>query len=369
MRRYDVIVLGGGIIGSALAEELARAGMRVCVLERGTVGCEASKAAAGILSAQMDVERPGAFFELCQAAKRLYPAWVRRLERVSKQSVGYHRDGILYLAQSSREAQQMERRRQWQRRAGLRAERWSVQETRRHEPNLSAHFQAGFWFPDEAQVDNVALMDALAVACRHVGVTVYERTEGIEILTGRGRVVGVRTPRRTYRASRVVNCLGSWAAVKGMRPSRLPLVPARGQLLSFDAPKGFFKRPVMAESAYGVQRHDGRLIVGSTIEFVGFDRRVTLEGLAAIIAGFTHMVRPATLSRCTLRDFWAGLRPHTPDGLPILGPTAIDGLFVAAGHFRHGILLAPITAQLLTELILTGYPSRDLSPFYVSRFQ
>lgn len=371
MGRYDVVILGGGIIGCALGWELARRGQSVAVVERGAIGAEASKAAAGILSAQMDLERPGPFFELCQMSRRMYGGWVKALQRVSRVPVGYHLDGILYLACTKEDAERMDRRGRWQRKRGLRVERWSRQEVRRREPNVDGPIKAGFFFPREAQVDNVALMEALAVCCRRAGVALLERTTAVRVLTRRRRggraVVGVQTSRGIVRAPVVVNCLGSWAPLMGVLP-RPSIAPARGQMLAFDAPKGLFRHVVMAEQAYGVQRKSGRLIVGSTVELVGYDRRVTLEGMAKILSGFRALVGGEVLDRCAFVECWAGLRPYSQDRLPILGATPIEGLLVAAGHFRHGILLAPVTATLMAELILGRRPSVNLSPFSLSRF-
>jgi len=368
MSRYDVIVLGGGIIGAATAEELARKGKRVCLIERGTVGCESSKAAAGILAAQMDLEAPGPLFELCQASRRMYGRWVRHLERQSGLSVDYHEDGILYLALTARGEREMDARQRWQLRRGLKVERCSPREVRRREPNALGTVEAGFFFPTEAQLDNVKLMEALAVACRNSGVAVLERTTVRKLLIRRTRVVGVRTNRQTLRAPIVVNCLGSWASEGGPPSLKPPVVPAKGQILAFDAPKRLLRHILMSEVGYGVQRRTGELIVGSTVEFVGFDRHVTLEGMHHILSGFRRMVKPEALNRTIFRSSWAGLRPCGKDRLPILGATPIEGLYVATGHFRHGILLAPITARLLTELILTGRSSLDLSPFVLARF-
>lgn len=367
MSRFDVIILGGGIIGCATAWELARRGQSVVVVERGAIGWEASKAAAGILSAQMDLERPGPFFELCQLSRRMYGRWVRELERRSKISIGYHLDGILYLACTKADARRMDHRSRWQRARGLRIERWSPTEVRRREPNIAGPIVAGFFFPTEAQVDNVAMMDALMLAIRKAGVTVWDRTTAIRLLTRQRRVVGVRTSRGVVRAAVIVNCLGSWAPLMGVLP-KPSIVPARGQMLAFDAPKGLFRHVIMAERAYGVQRKSGRLIVGSTVEFVGFDRRVTLEGMTTILSGFRALIRDGILERCAFRECWAGLRPCSQDRLPILGETSVEGLYVAAGHFRHGILLAPVTAKLMAELILGKRPSFDLSAFSLSRF-
>ena len=370
MTRYDVIVLGGGIIGSSLAEELARRGQRVCLVESRTIGSEASKAAAGILSAQMDVDRPGPFFELCQAASRLYPQWIKRIERHSRLRVGYHREGVLYLAYTSAEVRSMERRARWQRKAGLPVERWTSRQVCRREPNLAGKMAAGFFFPAEGQVDNAKLMEALAVACRQAGVRALEHTEALRLSTRGDRVVGVRTQQGALAAPVVVNCLGSWAGLKHLTMPTPPVVPARGQILVFRPAPGFFRTAVMSELAYGVQRRDGRLLVGSTIEFVGYRKQLTADGMRSILAGFAHMVRPEALAQCAFEEAWAGLRPCSQDRLPILGRTALEGLYVASGHFRHGILLAPMTAQLMADLILTGRSSCaiDLAGFSIARF-
>lgn len=364
--RRDVIVLGGGIIGTSLAEELARHGTRVTLIERDAIGREASSAAAGILSAQYDLPRPGPLFSLCQAARRMYPRWVEHLERRSGLSVGYHVDGILYLAMSGREESAMKHQARWQRKLGLRLEEWSPKEVRRHEPSVDGKIKRGFHFPTEAQVDNVRLMHALAIACRKAGVEVQEKTSVRRLLVRGGTVRGVETDRGASEAHIVVNCLGSWASMGGAFPVPVPVEPARGQMLAFQGPKRLVRHAVMSDRAYVVQRRDGRLLVGSTVELVGFEKALTLDGMHGILCGLRHMSR--ALSHGTFLEAWAGFRPLAKDRLPILGKTSVEGLYVATGHFRHGILLAPITAALMAELILRGRSSVDLSPFSPSRF-
>jgi glycine oxidase len=349
MRNVPILVLGGGIIGCAVAEELARRGRRVTLVERGTIGQEASSAAAGILSAQMDVDAPGPFLDFCQDARRRYPGWVRRLERRTGLRVGLHRDGILYLAMTRAEEARMARRLRWQRRHGLRVERWSAAEVRRREPAVDGRVLAGFFFPDEYQVDNQALMRALAIACRKAGVRVLERTAVRRLLLRRGTVQGVVTDRGRLRARVIVNALGSWSGSAGAAPVRVPVEPSRGQMLAFAGPPRLFRHAVMAERAYVVQRRDGRLLVGSTVERAGFDKSLTLEGMHGILCGLRRFSR--ALTRCTFLEAWAGLRPYSRTGNPLLGPTRIRGLYLATGHFRHGILLAPSTATRLADHI------------------
>jgi glycine oxidase len=366
MKSADVIVLGGGIIGCAVAEELAHRGRRVVLVERGTIGAEASSAAAGILAAQMDLAEPGPLFELCQAARRMYPRWVAHLQRRSGVSVGYRVCGILYLAMAGREEQAMERRARWQRRLGVRIERWSPKVVRQHEPSVDGRITCGFLFPTEAQVDNVRLMQALAVACRKAGVVLCEQTAVRRLLVRAHRVHGVQTDRGKVTSSIIVNCLGSWASMGGKFPIPLPVEPARGQILAFHAPRRLLRHAVMSEHAYAVQHWDGRLLVGSTVEFAGFEKAVTLEGMHGILSGVRQM--SSVLNQCTFLEAWAGFRPYSHTGRPLIGPTSIEGLYLATGHFRHGILLAPITARLMAELILRGCTSSGLAPFSPLRF-
>jgi glycine oxidase len=176
----------------------------------------------------------------------------------------------------------------------------------------------------------------------------------------------VRTSRGSFKAPVVVNCLGSWAGMGPQAPVPLPVEPVRGQMLAFQGPARLFRRTVMSERAYVVQRRDGQLLVGSTVEFAGFDKSLTLEGMHAILCGIQRMT--SALERCAFLDAWAGLRPCSADRLPILGPSAAVGLYVAAAHFRHGILLAPITAQIVAGLVVTGRVPVDLTPFLPTRF-
>lgn len=360
MASTDIIILGGGIIGCALAEELARRGESVTLLERGLIGAEASSAAAGILSAQMDVPRPGVFFDLCQAARSAYPGWVRHLQRESGQAVGFMRNGVLYLAATHAENKRMQARARWQAKEGLPVEQWSMGELRRHEPAVDGRFKAAFHFPLEGQVDNVLLMRALEAVCRKAGVVIKEETAAKRLIVKQRAVSGVETDRGVFHASIVVNTVGSWAG-RSAFPVRLPVEPARGQIVSFASPKQLFRRPVVTERAYIVQRNDGQILLGSTIERAGFDRALTVSGMHDILCGSQKI--SSKLAQCHYLDAWAGLRPYSRTGNPILGATKIRGVYAAVGHFRHGILLAPVTATLMADLILTGRSRFDLPLF------
>lgn len=364
--KADVAILGGGIIGCALADELARRHRRVIVIEQGRIGLEASSAAAGILASQMDIPTPGPFFDLCQAAHRAYPGWIRSLERRTGLEAGLHGDGILYVATSRQALARMRSRARWQRRCRLAAEELSGAAVRRLEPHVDGRIAGGVLFPRESQIDNQALMGVLAEACRRSGVTLKERTAVRKVIVTRGATRGVETDHGRITAPVVVNCLGSWADMSGRFPVRLPVEPARGQILAFRGPRGLFRSAVMGDDAYVVQRRDGRLLVGSTIERAGFSKQVTAAGILDILSGICQLT--SAISACAFETAWAGFRPRTPDGLPLIGPTRVSGLYAATGHFRHGILLAPVTATLLADLLLDGRAS-GLAPFSPARFR
>ncbi|MBI4598266.1 MAG: glycine oxidase ThiO [Candidatus Omnitrophica bacterium] len=350
MRHSQILILGGGIIGTALAEELARRGKHVTLIERSTVGAEASSAAAGILASQVDLVEPGPLFDLCQQGRAMYPAWVARLERASGISVGYHKDGILYIARTASEERVMQRRIRWQQTLGVRVKVWSPAQVRRHEPAIDADICRGFFFPDDAQVDNAVLMQALARACRVAGVSVREHTTVRRLLVRQGVVRGVDTDRGRMEAPVVVNCLGSWAPLGGRFPVPVPVEPVRGQILVFRGPRGLLRHSVMTEHGYMVQRRDGRILLGSTVEHVGYDKSLTVEGMHKILSGLRRF--SSAINHCTFVESWAGLRPYSRTHQPVMGPTRIAGLYLATGHFRHGILLAPVTAHVITELLL-----------------
>jgi len=368
MKTSDAIVVGGGIIGCAIAYALAKEGIRVQLIEREEPGCEASSAAAGMLAPQSEAmhEPHGPFFELCRESLRLYPDFVAEIEAVTGLSVDYRREGALFLAFDFTEGEVLAAAYEKQKAAGLPIEDLTADEVRRREPALSDAVQMALSLPGDHQVDNQKLMPALILAAQR---------RGVEILTGRpvlglvregGRVIGVRTSHDVHTAACVINCAGAWAAmVDPHRHPPLPVKPIRGQIVVLQARAPLLEHVVHSAHCYIVPRRDGRLLIGSTLEDVGYERRVTANALLRLLAA-ARQVLPA-IERCAFVAAWAGFRPDTPDHLPILGE-AEPGLFIATGHFRNGILLAPITARLIAELITSGRTSRDLTPFHPHRF-
>jgi glycine oxidase len=366
MRDTNVIIVGGGVMGCGIALRLRQAGARVTVLERSIPGAEASSAAGGILAPQMEAEGPGPFLELCLRSRGLYPEFAAELQSLTGVNVNYLPSGLLHLAFDEAGAQRLEATVGWQRALDLRAELLGPAEVHTLEPQLSPQVLAAARFPDDHQVDNRLLTRALTMAAARVGATF--RTGYVRgVVEEKGRAVGVDLDGETLRADAVVIAAGSWSGlVQGVSLDPRVVRPARGQMVQLQTRLPLFSHVLFSDKGYVIPRADGRVIVGSTLEFAGFEKHVTAEGLHRILS-LAMEICPA-LASAPVQETWAGLRPYTDDHLPILGAGPLPGLFLATGHFRNGILLAPITAKLLAQAVLGETPSVDLAPFRFDRF-
>jgi glycine oxidase len=366
MRDLDVIVVGGGVMGCGIALRLRQAGARVTVLERAIPGAEASSAAGGILAPQEESEGPGPFLDLCLASRALYPEFAAELRALTGIDVHYLPSGVMHLAFDDAGLQRLEATAAWQRARGLRVELLSGAEVRALEPQLTSDVRGATRFVEDHQVDNRLLTRALTMAAAKVGATF--RTGYVRgVVEERGRVVGVDLEGEVLRAQAVVIAAGSWSGlVQGSALDPRVVRPARGQMVQFQARLPPFTHVVFSDQGYLIPRQDGRVLAGSTLEFAGFEKSVTAEGLHRILTLALRMC-PA-LARVPVQETWAGLRPYTDDHLPILGAGPLPGLFLATGHFRNGILLTPITAKLLAEEVLGERTSVDLTPFRFDRF-
>lgn len=362
----DVVVVGGGLVGCAVAHALARRGRRTILIERGRLGTEASRAAAGMVAPQAECDEPGPVLRLGLLSRDAYPAWAAEVSSASGIDVGFRTDGILAVALSSGEARALAARARWQRAAGLRAEVISTRTARRLAPVLPRVLRLAVHFPDDHRVDNERLVVAVARAARRAGVIVVERTAVVRVATRAGRVAGVETSAGRIAAPVVVNAAGAWAGAlalpDGVPPP--PVFPVRGQMFVMRGTPGALAMPLYGRDAYLVPRPDGRVLAGSTREHVGFEKRVTFDAAARIL-GAAHAIAPG-LGDLTFAHAYAGLRPGTPDERPLIGPLpALPGLVYAAGLYRHGILLAPIVARAVAELVVdegTGMPLAGMRP-------
>jgi len=366
----DVLVVGAGVIGLAIAREAARAGMSVRLFDRGEPGGEASGASAGILAAQLEAHEPGPMLPPALASRALYPALVAALRNESGLDVDLRRDGALVVARGAAMADELERAFHFQRAQGLAVERLDAAALRRAEPALTETALFGLRLPDEASLDPALLVRALRLAVERAGVDIAARTEVAALRVAGGRVTGVvSTDGAAHPAGAVVVAAGAWSgALAGPGIAPPPSEPVRGQIVAFAAP-GLIRHVLHDGARYLVPRSDGRVLAGSTMERAGFDRRVTAEGLAHLAAAALALV--PGLATAAFHSTWAGLRPAAPDGLPIIGPAAVPGLLYATGHLRNGIVLAPLTARAIVGMLREEgavVDGVDLGPFSPLRF-
>ncbi|HVV48316.1 MAG TPA: glycine oxidase ThiO [Polyangia bacterium] len=363
----DVAVIGGGIMGCAVALRLAQRGIGVTVIERGIPGAEASSAAAGILGPQMEADGPGPLLELGLRSRALYPALAAELRDLTGIDVGYDRSGVLMLAFDEAGEAALSARRAWQLARGLRVESLSGDAVRAREPALAPAVRAALAFTDGAAVVARELVRAFSQAAAVAGVRFLTGRYVRRVIVEDGAVAGLELDGERLAAGVVVVAAGSWSGlVEGAGVPAAVVRPARGQLVSIETRPPLFRHVVAAPGGYLVPRRDGTVIAGSTVEMAGFRKEVTVGGLAGILA-LARTVFPA-LADAPVTASWSNFRPFTEDHLPVLGATAVRGLVLATGHYRNGILLAPITAQAIAELIATGKAPFDLSPFAVERF-
>ncbi|MEO1209789.1 MAG: glycine oxidase ThiO [Cyanobacteria bacterium J06638_20] len=361
MRREDeVLIIGGGIIGLSIALELKLRGISVTVLSR-DFGQAAAHAAAGMLAPQAESLPPGALRELSLQSLEAYPEWVRKIEELSSADTGYQACGILApvydLPADDTDSRAMPTR------------RWLDQSAvHLAQPGLSPDVVGGWWLPEEGQVDNRALILVLRSAAESLGVTIHEGIAVTDVERRQGRVVGMRSPAGSWQAQHYILATGAWS--QALLP--VPVQPLKGQMLSVAVPStDTVDRPLQRvlfgpDSIYLVPRRDGRIVVGATVESVGFAPHNTPAGLQTLLNKAMRLV-PA-IAQFPIQECWWGFRPTTPDQSPILGSSPYDNLSLAIGHHRNGILLAPITARLIANLVTDKEIDSLLPQFSWERF-
>jgi glycine oxidase len=353
VKTWDVIVVGGGIIGLTLSIALNKRGVRVLVVERGEPGREASYAAAGML-ADCPVEIPAALQPLAAASARMYPEFVHELQDESGMKVDLRDHGTLWFAPPEYISE----------RIGFGGENQLPVPVAELEPAL-AEMNGPAIYLKERSVDPRALVTAALKTAKHRGVDISSGTTVTDVLFSDGRVTGVSTDKTHYSAPCVVNCAGAWAG--SLSTHRFPTRPVKGQMLAVACTRHDILRHVIrASEVYLVPRSDGRILIGSTLEKAGYDKRTDADTIRRMHETATRMV-PA-IGQARILEAWAGLRPGTPDDLPILGATSTPGYFVATGHFRDGILLTPVTAHVMAQVITGVQPDYDISAFSPARF-
>jgi glycine oxidase len=363
---HDVIIVGGGAIGLSIARALAVTGRNILVLDRGNLRDAASWAAAGMLAPQSESDSPNPFFDLCVASSRMYPDWIQRLHEESGVDPEYADSGLLFVASTEEALCRLQRSAEWQRSAGLKAELVSTRDVFSLEPRLTLPTVGAMLFPGECHVTPRRLLEALTGACAVHRVEIRSGVRVLEIVQADGKITGVRTATEVFEASTVVIASGVRSSeLAGLSPA-LPLSPRKGQILSLTSNPPGFTHMIRWEHAYVVPRRGGELIVGATNEDVGFDRSVTPAGVGGLLQKVQQL--SSHVGALPIHEMWTGLRPATPDGLPIIGSASLEGLIYATGHYRNGILLAPITAAAVAALVEGQSSPVPLTAFAPSRF-
>jgi glycine oxidase len=370
MPSHDAVVIGAGLIGSAIALRLAQQRLRVAVVEKGAPGREASWAGAGMLSPAPDSPASIPLVPFGRASLNLYPQFVAEIEEISGQRAEYRSDGAIGLLFSADAERELSTLIALHHALGLPSEPLPLDEATKLEPALTQRAQAAAYFPYEACVDNRALIEALLAAAKISGVEFFPDTHIRQILIERGRSTGVRAGNgTTFTAQNVVVAAGAFSGLlEGIMPP-LGTRPIRGQMVALKSREKSIRHVVRCDRGYIVPRDSAepqRLVTGSTLEDAGFDKQITAGGIEKILSTAQELV--PKLSNAEITETWSGLRPDTPDHLPLLGPAGVDGLTIATGHYRNGILLTPITAKLVREWILEKRVSMDWDIFDPLRF-
>ena len=344
-------MLGGGLIGLACAFELARRGADVHLYERDRIGAQSSWAGAGMLAPFTEGIENAAFLAFLEDSLERYRDFCEAIAAESGILQDVSTRGIVDIAFTQSDSQRLYLRSDRLKKKSRRFSHLDARELRELEPVISGDAREALLTHEEGYVDNRLLVRGLHLACLRTGVSIHEGAGVLALSANQRRVTGFTTERGFVGAATVVNALGAWAgSLAGVpEPARVPVRPVRGQMLMLQLPSGFIHHVMWGNGVYLVPRSDGRLLVGATVEDAGFDASTTAAGIAWLLRSALDLA-PA-LREFPILEMWAGLRPGTPDELPFISETSLDGYFVACGHYRNGILLAPATAQLVADLV------------------
>ena len=368
----DVLIIGGGVIGLSIARELWLRGVRrITVVDRGNIGGEASWAAAGMLAPNAECDRVDDFHRFCTESLGLYPDFAAGLLEETDVDIELDRAGTLYAAFTDEDVKEIRERFRWQSKsAGLSVQHLSAKETLEAEHSISKNVRESLFFPNDWQVENRKVIEALRTYCLRNGIQIIEQTEVRELLAENGKFVGAATVNGRLFADHIVLAGGAWTSHLKIAENRssFTVKPIRGQMLCYRTGERLFQRVIYSPRGYLVPRVDGRILAGSTVEDVGYDKGVSESGIRTIESAAAE-IAPG-LGAVQAAEKWAGLRPFVPpDGLPVIGGLpGCENLFIATGHFRNGILLTPLTAKIAAEKILNQGDSEYLRLYSPARF-
>ena len=364
----DIVIIGGGVIGCAIAYHLRKAGVDVTVVDQGEIGGEASSAAAGLLAPLGSLSGPGPLADLMLASFALFPTLVPELEDVSGIPMEYEQTGALRVVRNSANIPNLRKRMKAWQPLGLHMYWLTGEEARQREPALSPDVRAGLYAPEEAQIKAPQVVKAFAQAAANLGATLHSHTRVTGIQHQQNRVTAITTAQgETLACNHLVIAAGAWAAQwSEWLNIKLPVVPQRGQILALRQPAAPLRSIIFGEAIYLAPKQDGTVIVGATREEVGFEKHLTAGGVAWLLNTAARLI--PSLEQSDIESMWVGLRPKTPDNQPILGTTpGWENVTLATGHGSVGILLSAITGKTLAELIVTGTAPELTRPFAVDR--
>ncbi|MDC3413491.1 glycine oxidase ThiO [Aquibacillus sp. 3ASR75-11] len=364
---YDAIIVGGGVIGGAIAYSLAKRGKKVLLLEKDRLANKASGAAAGMLAAQAELDEDGPLFQLAKKSRDLFPALKKDIKELSGIDIGLINKGMLKIALTKQEEQEYKRIIAIQQRAGEQVQWLTGEEAREKEPALSNTVLGAMYIEKDGQVEAPQLTLGFLKSAAALGVVIKEHIEVQSFHYENGNVAGVITNEGDFISNNVIVAGGAWSN-KLLQDSELKLeaYPVKGECFSVCTHRPLFSSTIFSHGCYLVPKQGGRIIVGATVIPKTFDQSVTVDGISLLIERAKSLV--PSIGEAEWEKVWAGIRPQTADGLPYLGehPTC-KGLFVATGHFRNGILLSAITGEVVSDLVEDKPTEMDLTPFRLDR--
>ncbi|MFD1032673.1 glycine oxidase ThiO [Metaplanococcus flavidus] len=366
-KTYDAILVGGGVNGGAIAYNLAKEGLKVLLLEKDRFASKASGAAAGMLGAQVEFDGVGPLFQLAKKSRAMFSGIAEELKMLSGIDIELKNQGILKVALTETQQTNQVRDARIYEKNGEGAQLLTVEETRNREPSLTKEIMGGMYLERDGQVAASRLTWGFIKSASELGSVLKEHVEVSSFYFSEGKVTGVATSEGDFFSNKVVVTGGAWSE-KLLKATGLSLeaYPVKGECFSVKSETPLLAGPVFSEGCYLVPKEGGRIVVGATVIPYTFNQQVTLEGLSSLVKKAESLV--PSIVTAEWERAWAGIRPQTADGLPYLGEhPAYQGLYIATGHFRNGILLSPITGKVMAELIVGTRPSIDINPFHVNR--
>src|SRR5690625_4126467 len=348
---YDVIIVGGGVIGSSIAFYLSEQSKKVLLLEKNKLASKASSAAAGMIGAQSELEKNGSLFQLARKSREMFPNLAQKLKERSGIDIEFVTNGILKIAETDEDVSNLQLTISSQRKYGQEADWISQAEVNSLEPSLSKHIKGAMYIPNDGNVSAYSFSKALAVSAIELGTNVLEHTEVYDFIKEKHKVIGVKTMVGSFYATETIVAGGAWSEqLVNKMGVKLKTYPVKGECFSVRTKVNLIKRTIFSKNCYIVPKPGSRLLIGATERAHTFDESVSLQGISKLMNLAINFI--PELKDATWEKAWAGIRPQTSDGLPYLGIHPLfQGLSSATGHYRNGILLAPITGLLMTELI------------------